>query len=340
MGLKIGFIGCGGMGSVHLQCLKALSLSLPIDVVAVADKRQERLSHALTLFPKSRDYLSGEELLEKEKVDVVYICLPSYLHASFAIKALQKGCDVFVEKPVCLSLDDAEELLKEQKRSGREVMVGQVVRFFPEFRYLKMLMEERRFGDLKSVDLIRSSGAPIWGYENWFMDEKRSGSVVLDLHIHDLDFLRFLLGEPTIESVSSSSFPDGMINRIVTAYRFGSVSAVAEGMWHVSEKVPFVSAYRAEFAEATVACHMFANPSVVVYSKSGRTETPTFEKENEIQGSGVNISDLGAYYSEDRYFVSGLLSKTKNTIAPLEEGVLSLKVVLQELALAHRSKKG
>jgi predicted dehydrogenase len=336
MALKIGFVGCGGMGSVHLNCLKALSSCLPIDVTAIADLQNERLQAALALFPHSKGYSLGEDLIEKENVDVVYVCLPSYLHASHAALALKKGRDVFVEKPVCLSLDEAQGLLQAQKESGREVMVGQVVRFFPEFLFLKTLLAEKTYGQLKSIDLLRSSGAPIWGYENWFMDEKRSGSVVLDLHIHDLDFLRYLLGEPTIQSVAASTFPDGMINRIVTSYRFGSVSAVAEGMWHVSPKVPFISAYRAEFQGAAVLCRMFANPSVVVYPLEGEPIVPSFPKEGEVKGSGVNIADLGAYYVEDRYFLNCLLTHRKNDIAPLNEGVKSLETVLKERAMAHR----
>jgi hypothetical protein len=77
----------------------------------------------------------------------------------------------------------------------------------------------------------------------------------------------------------------------VTSYDFGKTSAVVEGTWYRAPGVPFISAYRAEFEEATVVCHMWADPEVTVYLNDGTSFVPTFPKSDEqIQGSGVNIS--------------------------------------------------
>jgi predicted dehydrogenase len=337
--LKIGFIGCGGMGSVHLQALAALSHQYPIEVTSIADATPAHLEKALALFPKAKGYALGMDLIDSAEVDLIYICLPSYLHASHAIKALEKGRHVFVEKPLCLTEKDCAALLEAQRKSGKKAAVGQVVRFFPEFTYLKGLLDSKKYGSLKNIDILRSSGIPTWGFENWFLDEKRSGSVALDLHIHDVDFLRYLLGEPTIRNVSASKLPSGLINRVVTSYDFGKTSAVVEGTWYSAPGVPFISAYRAEFEGATVVCHMWANPEVTVYLLDGSSFVPTFPKNEEIQGSGVNISNLGAYYVEDRYFLECLLAGKDNEIAPLAEGVASVRLVLKELALAHENTK-
>jgi predicted dehydrogenase len=187
--------------------------------------------------------------------------------------------------------------------------------------------------------MLRASGYPTWGYQNWFLDEKRSGSVVMDLHIHDTDFLRYLLGEPVIRNVSASKLDSGMINRVVTSYDFGRTSAVVEGTWYGQSNVPFISTYRAEFDDATLLCHMWGNPEITVYLKDGTSFAPSFPKIEAVKGSGVNISDLGAYFIEDRYFITSLLQGTENTIAPLSEGVKSVELVLQELALAHENAK-
>jgi predicted dehydrogenase len=337
--IKIGFIGCGGMGTVHLHSLEALSHNYPIEVTAIADITPDHLAKALAIFPKAKGYNLGMDLIDEADVDLIYICLPSYLHAAHAVKALEKGRHVFVEKPLCLSEEDCQALLKAQKDSGKKAMVGQVVRFFPEFAYLKPLVDSKKYGALKNIDMLRSSGKPTWGYQNWFLDEKRSGAVVLDLHIHDSDFLRYLLGEPVIRNVSASEFENGLINHVVTSYDFGKTSAVVEGTWYGAPGVPFISAYRAEFEEATIVCRMWADPEVTVYLNDGTSFVPKFEKNEQIKGAGVNISDLGAYFVEDRYFIESLLNGTPNTIAPLSEGVKSVELAIKELELAHQNVK-
>ena len=91
-----------------------------------------------------------------------------------------------------LTREDCSRLLEVQKKTGARVMVGQVVRSFGEYRYLKDIYEKKTYGKLKSIVMQRISGDTKWGYEDWFHEERKSGSVVLDLHIHDLDFLRYM----------------------------------------------------------------------------------------------------------------------------------------------------
>ena len=136
--MRIGVIGCGGMGTTHYLSLKVLSEKEDdVEVVALSDCRKEFLDKAASYFPEAATYEYGMELLEKEQLDIVHICLPSYLHAEHAVKALEKGMNVLVEKPVCLTEEDCQMLLEAEKRSGKKVMVGQVVRSFEEYKYLK-----------------------------------------------------------------------------------------------------------------------------------------------------------------------------------------------------------
>src|SRR5699024_371217 len=106
-------------------------------VVALADCRKEFLDKAAGYFPEARTYTYGMDLIAGEQLDIVHICLPSYLHADYAVAAMEKGMNVLVEKPVCLTKEDCEKLLEAEKRTGVKVMVGQVVRSFDEYRYLK-----------------------------------------------------------------------------------------------------------------------------------------------------------------------------------------------------------
>lgn len=336
--LSVGIIGVGGMGSVHLASLLALSETYPIVVKAIADLTPENLHRALEKCPNAKGYKTGDELLDNEKLDIIYVTVPSYLHAPYAIRALDNGAYVFVEKPLTLTKEDGEKMLEAEKRSGKLAMVGQVVRFFPEFLYLKKVIEERRYGALQGLDLLRESSFPSWGYENWFYDDKRSGSVILDLHIHDVDYLRFLFPDLTLVKTSASFFKGGECNRVLSLFKSASCPSLsAEGIWHLEPGVPFVSSFRCEFDEATVLCKMFVSPSLTVYEKT-KSFSPAFPSPS-LTGSGVNISDLGSYFSEDSYFLDCIVNHKPNTLAPWSEGYRSLLLGLEEKDAAYNGRK-
>lgn len=133
---------------------------------------------------------------------------------------------------------------------------------FDEYRYLKEVYDNKTLGKLKSIVMQRVSGNVRWGFEGWFHDEKKSGSVVLDLHIHDLDFLRYMLGEPDDFEVRATTFDSGMINQVITTYEFGDVFATAEGVWDVSPIPKFQAGFRAYFENGTVYFNQAGQPGL------------------------------------------------------------------------------
>lgn len=335
--MKVGLIGLGGMGSVHNSCLKALSGAADVEVTALADVRDEYLTRAAALWPDAARYETGMELLDGADVELVHICLPSYLHASHAVRAMQKGMNVMLEKPACLTEEECRLLLKTQRETGAKVMVGQVLRSFREYQYLKEAHEDGRFGLLQSVMMQRVSGEVTWGFDDWFHDVARSGSVVLDLHIHDLDFLRHMLGEPdSVQVVEATRFHGDVVNHIVTAYRFGSVRAVAQGHWDASPALPFRAGFRACFEQATVVFDSKAEPSMTIYGRDGAVTTPELGPEalRAEKEQGLNIEARGPYFEEIRYFIDSLQKGTPNERATLSEGVESVRLALKEYAMA------
>lgn len=341
---RIGLIGCGGMGTTHNLSLKALSNIMDIEVVALADCRQPFLEKASVVWPNARTYKWGLDLIQEEALDIVHICLPSYLHTEHSLAAMEKGMHVFVEKPVCLTEEEGRVLLEKQKETGVSVMVGQVVRSFEEYRFLKNTYDNATYGALKSMVMQRVGGDATWGYEDWFHDEKKSGSAVLDLHVHDLDFLRYMLGEPDSFTVKAAEFDGGLINQIITQYEYPGCFITAEGCWDESPAVPFEASFRACFEKATLVFRSTASPSLTIYHKDGRKEVPELRPEYDVtdDSAGINISNLGPYYSEIKYFLECLLNKQEITRAPLAEGISSVRLGLRELeaAKAYRKDKG
>lgn len=326
--IRVGVLGAGIMGSDHILAVKKLAewKQKEIAVTAIADRMKERREKAAQIWPEAAIYEEADELLEKEELDAVHICLPSYLHAEYAIRAMEKGIPVLLEKPACLTEKECERLLETQKRTGVKVMVGQVLRFFPEYRLLKELFEKKTYGELKGLVMQRLSQNVLWGYQNWFHDEKKSGSVVLDLHVHDADFIRYLLGEPEGIHVAATAYEDGMINQILTQYTYPGKLVSAEGVWDINSKMPFRGSYRAYFQDATVIFKSWENPSVRIWKKDDTMEEPQLEK----------VPELGGYYTETEYFYDCLEKDEEPSAAPLEEGVRTVRLALKELEEAHR----
>ena len=323
--IKIGLIGCGFMGGMHSACYNVIEGA---KVTAVADVRPEKAQEAANLHG-AEIYATGEELIKNADVDVVDICLPTYLHTNHAVLAMKAGKNVFLEKPVCLTKEEGELLLKTQEETGAIVQVGQVIRMWDEYVWLKEKADSGEFGKIHSAVFKRLSSYPTWAWDNWLHQGDKSGSMALDMHIHDVDFMRYLMGEP--ESFVSNATRDntGMIEQIFTTFKYKDAVATVEGSWHYPVDFPFTAQFRVMFDNATV---VNGADGLWVYYKDGGSEKiviePSFASDNNIGG---NISSLGGYYNELRYFIDKLNAGEVPTVAPLCEGIKSANLAFAEI---------
>ena len=330
--MKIGIIGCGGMGITHILALKALAQQMDLELVAFAERKQAHQKRVLKIWPQAKVYEQGKDLLESENLDAVHICVPSYMHTEYAIMAMKKNMAVLIEKPACLTESDCEKLLETEKQTGVSVMVGQVVRYMDEYKYLKEVYDTNKYGQLQSLTMNRISGVPIWGFDDWFFDTDKSGSVVMDLHIHDIDFMRYMLGEPKEIKAFGSKIRDGLINRIVSIGQYDNLTVAVEGLWDSIPELPFEASFRASFEEATLVFKSTETPSLTVYEKGKDKFHPKFIKDDigNAKEAGINISELGPYYAEIKDFYECLTKGQKIKVAPLIEGIKSVKLALKE----------
>ena len=135
-------------------------------------------------------YATLDELLEDPQIDVVDICLPTSMHVDSALRALRAGKHVFLEKPIALSLRDADRLIAAAERANRQFMVAHVLRYFPEFALVKKLVDEGEHGPVLAAHFKRIIARPAW----WDRRTCRAtGGPAIDLHIHDADFVQYSL---------------------------------------------------------------------------------------------------------------------------------------------------
>jgi len=188
--MKVAIIGCGGLGNVHADSYAAMP---DVTVVGVCDLDE---AHARAVADKTgaQIYVDYDRMLTGSGCDIVSIALPSHLHAEFTIRAARAGKHVICEKPIALRSEDAERMVSECDQHGVGLYVGHVVRFFPEYVRVKDQIIAGQLGNIGVVHAKRSGGHPGLA-RPWFADDNLSGGVVVDLMIHDLDFLSWALGE-------------------------------------------------------------------------------------------------------------------------------------------------
>ena len=328
--IKVGLIGCGFMGGMHAACYAALA-PLDVKVVAVADVRPEFA--AKLAGEDTAIYATGMELIEKADVDVVDICLPTHLHTAHAVAAMKAGKNVFVEKPVCFNNDEMELLLATEKETGVKVQVGQVIRQWTEYVWLKETVVSGIYGKVLHGQFRRLSSLPTWAWENWLHQVDKSGGVAVDMHVHDVDFVRYILGEPDTVKAQAYRDENGVIQQINTLFGYGNnVSVSVEAGWNYPADFPFTADFRVKFEKATV---ILAGGALNVYPNEGGCVTPKlaeeFQGDNDIGG---NISSLGGYYNELKYFVEGLQGKNDLSVATVAEAIASVKLVKKEIEAA------
>jgi predicted dehydrogenase len=193
---RVGIVGAGFMGSTHAAAWSATDATLAgivagpgTDPTELADR------HGTDAYGRLADLLNA--------VDVVDVCAPTHLHAEIVAAAAAAGKHVICEKPLARTVEQGEAMLGSCRDAGVHLLVAHVVRFFPEYAAAKAAVGRGAVGRPAVVRLARSTFAPRKGADNWFVDEAKSGGIVLDLMVHDLDYARWLAGE--IASVYAKS---------------------------------------------------------------------------------------------------------------------------------------
>ena len=320
--VKVGLIGCGFMGAMHANCYKNIE---GVEVVAFSDIRREK-AEELAKGSNAKIYGDGKDLIENADVDVIDICLPTFLHAEYALLAMDKAKYVFVEKPVSLTEEEAAAMMKKAEQTGANVQVGQVIRFWDEYVELKKIVESGKYGKVINANFRRLSPRPTWGWKNWLLDGKLSGGAAQDLHIHDTDYVLSLFGKPEkFYSVKNVSGEENSYINTLMLYKDFVVSV--EGTWDLPATRAFEATFRVVFEKATVEN---AGGKFTLYT-DGKAEEIKIEKK-QLKGGveGGNISDLGGYYNELVYLTDRVKANGKVERATLREAAESLKFVLRE----------
>ncbi len=283
--LKVGLIGVGGISGAHIPAWEAMD---DVELVALCDIRPGQM----TRYADKRCYTDFDDMLKNEQLDILDICLPTYLHADYAVKAMEKGIHVLTEKPVSLKEEDARRVYEAAEKNHVCFMVAQVLRFWPEYEFVKEVYDSGRYGKLLSGSMTRLGVKPKWSWDNWMFDENRSGLVPFDLHIHDLDFMVYAFGAPKDKNTFRARRPDQDV--LTAMYVYDGFYLHSEAAWYAAE-YPFEMKFRFQFEKALVVL----DGTLKVYGADGSV-SGTDAAQGET--GAISLPQTNAYANEIRYF--------------------------------------
>ncbi len=202
---NLGIIGTGWPGQQHAIAARSVELA---HVYACADIDDSRRAQFEQEYEPNRAFIDYHELLRDPKVDAAIICLPNFLHFPASLAALEAGKHVLCEKPPTMNAAEMKVLREEATKRRLIYYFSRQFRFTPPMRAAKKAIEEGRLGKIyhAKATFVRSRGIPV-GVGNWFTEKRCSGGgALIDIGIHALDAVWYLMGSPRPVSISAKVF--------------------------------------------------------------------------------------------------------------------------------------
>ena len=320
--VNVAVVGLGFMGVTHLKAYQQLkaarllavcdSVRLPVNGVLPGVAGNVTGSGALDLGRDVRFYRALEEVLADPDVDLVDLCVPTVLHPRQAIAALKAGKHVLCEKPLALTSAKARLILRAARSARGFFMPAMCMRFWPGWSSLKQVVEEEPYGKVQVATFRRLSPMPGWSKAT-YSRASLTGGALLDLHIHDTDFVQFLFGRPTSVFSTGVTRAGGSIDHVITQYHFRRGPVVcAEGSWLLTGN--FNMAYTMICERATLDYSLARGAEALIVTEAGKS--PRVVKCPGLDGWGGEIS----------YLLQAIQTGKAPTVVTAQDGLSAVEI--------------
>lgn len=308
--VKMLLAGAGLMGRTHLEAAKGLDSVEYVGVVDINEKAAKALAAEFGM--KALANLSAA--IAELTPDAVDVCVPTPHHLSLAGICASAGVHVLCEKPIALTLEDAAEM-KRLKADGIRIMIAQVIRFWPEYRLARKIVREKRYGQIRAIDCRRLSSPPDWN--TWMLKREFSGGAVLDMQIHDMDFVLQMLGRP--EAVQAWGIEqDGTFNSVHSRLIYPSgIPVRIEASMIMPPSYPFRMYFSIELDGAVLEMDFWRSKGerLMIYPQDGEAFSP-------------KPGECDAYADEIDYFARQVKAGEPFDLAALDESILAMEMCL------------
>ncbi|NHV98929.1 MAG: Gfo/Idh/MocA family oxidoreductase [Thaumarchaeota archaeon] len=327
MVLRIGLIGCGGIANAHMQVLSNMN---EVQLVSFCDIVEDKAREFNAKYAKGNAavYTDFTRMLEREKLDAVYVCLPPFAHSNEVEIAAENGVHVFIEKPIALDMVKARSMVDAARRHSIKTQVGFQLRFGAAVEYFKKMAEH---GEAGPVGLFLAKYYCNSLHSPWWRDKSKSGGQVVEQIIHLYDLSRFMAGEPysvycrmdnlfhkdvegyTVEDVSIS----------ILRFKHGGLGAISATNFAIPNK--WLHELNIVSRNLTV---FFTDANNAVFTRTNKPweEQVTVASKKNLS-EAVNLDFLNA------------IKKDASTRNPIEEGARSLNLVLSARKSAEENRE-
>jgi predicted dehydrogenase len=232
--VKVGFVGVGGIAGVHLE---NVSKNSHADIVAVCDIAEESAKKKGLQYNASA-YTDLDEMLEKEILDAVFVCVPPFAHGDIEEKIVKRGIHLLVEKPLGLDLETVQKKAKIIKDSGVICGVGYCL------RYLDTVAKAKEYLKDKAIAMVRGHYITSFVPTPWYREMNKSGGQLVEQSTHTLDLMRYLAGEidnvyanmslQVLSDIPNMDIPD--VTSVNVTFKSGAVGHLDSSMIQVDHR--------------------------------------------------------------------------------------------------------
>lgn len=338
--LKVGIIGVGGISQVaHIPNFQKIE---DVEVTAIADINEEKLKYVSQKFNIPKVFTDWEKMIE-EDLDAVVICSPNSFHAIQSIKSMENGKHVLCEKPICLTVEEAEKIFETVEKTGKIFMGAFPRRFIGETVVLKKMVENGDFGEIYylKASYLRRRGIP--GLGTWFTNKKLAGGgPMMDVGVHMIDMVLYIAGLTDPELVVGATFEKFKDKAVDGGWppfetRKGDRPTGKMEVEDLSCGFVKFSTGAVLFIEASWAGNSETGLKASLFGTKAGAQMPDPEcKENPVriysEVNGIltditpNIPKLDPYYEEVKHFVD-CIREGKNPITKKEEIISVVKII-------------
>ncbi|MBP86578.1 MAG: oxidoreductase [Planctomycetaceae bacterium] len=307
--MKVGLAGIGFMGWIHYLAYQKVR---GVKIAALCSRDKKKLAGDWRGIqgnfgpPGEKVDVAGmsiysniDDLINDPDIDLIDNCLPPHMHADVSIRALKAGKHVFVEKPMALTAAECKRMVAAAEKSGKQVLVGHVLPFFPEYAYARKVIDSGKYGKVIGGSFKRVISDPLWLKD--FYDPARVGGPLVDLHVHDAHFIRLLFGMPKAV-ISQGRMRGDAVEYCNTLFQFADPKLTVSATSGVINQQgrPFTHAYEIHLEKATFQFDFAAYtdaaelaPLKVLISKS-KVLRPDLGDGDPVRGFEAEIKEVAA----------------------------------------------
>ena len=328
--VRLGIAGMGYIGRVHYEAARKLP---GVQVIAASSSRGEELR---TLCPDLEILPTYDALLADARIDAIVVAVPTFVHEEYVIRAAEAGRHVLCEKPLTLNAPSAARIVDAVNRAGVTCMVAQVLRFWPEYVQLKAYSDEGLLGKILSVRAFRLNPRPV--RSKWLDSAEQSGGCLLDLQVHDVDFVFWLLGRPLEVQSWGMKSKSGRWDQVHTVLTYSGTVVSIEASHLMPAGWPHTSGIRAVGSSAAFEYTFRSGDDM-----RGRKHSISVASFYAGDGSTnkLHTSKRDMFVAQLEYFVECLRKRSQPTVCPLEESheVMRIMDALQQSAETGKGVK-